>query len=94
VDALAAVSRRVQDATRESGLGVLAITHFSRLLEVLEADTVHVLYGGRIRLTGGPELSERLEAEGYVGVLGETPEPAPAPSGAGFGDGPFTDPLG
>ena len=94
VDALAAVSRRVQDATRESGLGVLAITHFSRLLEVLEADTVHVLYGGRIRLTGGPELSGRLEAEGYAGVLGKTPEPAPAPSGAGFGDDPFTDPLG
>jgi len=97
VDALAAVSRRIQEATDEDGLGVLAITHFSRLLEVLEPDQVHVLARGRIHTSGGPELAERLEAEGYVGVLGETGTPVDLPIGithqAGFGDDPFVDPL-
>ena len=85
------------EATDEAGLGVWAITHFSRLLEVLEPDQVHVLARGRIHTSGGPELAERLEAEGYVGVLGETGTPVDLPIGithqAGFGDDPFVDPL-
>ena len=97
VDALTTVSRRIQEATDEDGLGVLAITHFSRLLEVLEPDRVHVLARGRIHASGGPELAERLEAEGYVGVLGETGTLVDLPVGithqAGFGDDPFADPL-
>ena len=97
VDALAAVSRRIQEATEEDGLGVLAITHFSRLLEVLEPDRVHVLARGRIHTSGGPELAEQLEAEGYVGVLGEAGTPVDLPLGithqAGFGDDPFADSL-
>ena len=68
--ALAAASKRIQEATEEDGLGVLAITHFSRLLDVLEPDRVHVLAAGRIQAVGGSELAERLEAEGYAGVLG------------------------
>ena len=97
VDALAAVSRRIQEATDEDDLGVLAITHFSRLLEVLEPDRVHVLARGRIHTSGGPELAEQLEAEGYVGVLGEAGTPVDLPLGithqAEFGDDPFADPL-
>ena len=69
VDALAAVSQRIQDFTQEQNLGVLAITHFSRLLEVLEPDHIHILNDGSIQMTGGPELVERLEEEGYQGLL-------------------------
>ena len=65
IDALALVAARVKEATDEDGLGVLAITHFSRLLDVLKPDRVHVLDDGRIRVSGGPELVVRLEAEGY-----------------------------
>ena len=65
IDALALVAARVRDATDEDDLGVLAITHFSRLLDVLKPDRVHVLGDGRIRVSGGPELVVRLEAEGY-----------------------------
>ncbi len=67
VDALRAVSRRVEAATEETGLGVLAITHYSRLLRELHADRVHVLSAGRIVTSGGPELADELERTGYVG---------------------------
>ena len=101
VDALAAVARRIQEATEEDGLGVLAITHFGRFLEVLEPDRVHVLARGRIQVVGGPELAERLEAEGYTGVLAEAGASVGLPTGvthpdgheAGFGEDPFADPL-
>ncbi|CAI8350820.1 MAG: Vegetative protein 296 [Acidimicrobiales bacterium AG-410-I20] len=69
VDALAAVSQRIQGFTQEQNLGVLAITHFSRLLEVLEPDQIHILNDGSIQMTGGPELVDRLEEEGYQGLL-------------------------
>ncbi|MDE0894845.1 MAG: Fe-S cluster assembly ATPase SufC [Acidimicrobiales bacterium] len=101
VDALAAVARRIQEATEEDGLGVLAITHFGRFLEVLDPDRVHVLARGRIQAVGGPELAERLEAEGYAGVLAEAGASVGLPTGvthpdgheAGFGEDPFADPL-
>lgn len=65
VDALRAVSRRVERATSEWGLGVLAVTHFRRLLQELRADRVHVMVGGRIVAQGGPELAEELDTTGY-----------------------------
>ena len=65
IDALALVASRIKDATDQDDLGVLAITHFSRLLDVLKPDRVYVLGDGRIRVSGGPELVVRLEAEGY-----------------------------
>ncbi len=65
VDALRAVARRVERATTEWGLGVLAVTHFRRLLEELRADRVHVMVGGRIVAHGGPELAEELDTTGY-----------------------------
>ena len=90
VDALRAVSRRIEAATNESGLGVLAITHYSRLLHELRPDQVHVLSRGRIAATGGPELAVELEGTGYAGYVDD--EPAPAPRKAAAAD-PFADPL-
>jgi Fe-S cluster assembly ATP-binding protein len=66
VDALAAVGRRVEEATSEWGLGVLAITHFRRLLKVLEPDVVHVLSAGTVVASGGPELAEVVDRTGYA----------------------------
>jgi Fe-S cluster assembly ATP-binding protein len=70
IDALRDCARRVEAATNEIGLGVLAITHYSRLLHELHADRVHVLARGQIVRSGGPELSEELEERGYAGMLG------------------------
>jgi Fe-S cluster assembly ATP-binding protein len=66
VDALAAVGRRVEEATTEWGLGVLAITHFRRLLDVLHPDVVHVLSDGLVVATGGSELAETVDRMGYA----------------------------
>ena len=74
VDALRLVARRVAAATTEFGLGVLAITHYSRLLTELVPSTVHVLSQGRIVDTGGPELATELERTGYAAYGGE-PDP-------------------
>ena len=65
VDALGAVARRLQDATTEWGCGILAITHFRRLLQELTPTMIHVVSGGRVVATGGPELAEVLERDGY-----------------------------
>jgi Fe-S cluster assembly ATP-binding protein len=75
VDALRDVARRVEAATEETGLGVLAITHYTRLLDVLRPDRTHILWKGRIVESGGPELAERLESTGYAEwVDAEVPE--------------------
>lgn len=74
VDALRDCSRRVEEATQEWGLGVLAITHYSRLLRELEVDRVHILAGGRIRAEGGPELADELEESGYGAYVSDEPE--------------------
>ncbi|MBV8462825.1 MAG: Fe-S cluster assembly ATPase SufC [Acidimicrobiales bacterium] len=66
VDGLAAVGRRIEEATREWDLGVLAITHFRRLLDVLTPDVVHVLQDGRVVATGGPELADMVDRAGYT----------------------------
>ncbi|MEZ5180185.1 MAG: Fe-S cluster assembly ATPase SufC [Acidimicrobiales bacterium] len=92
VDALRDCSRRVEEATSETGLGVLAITHYTRLLRELKVDQVHILVKGQIRHTGGPELADELEDQGYAAYLDPEPEPeAPAadPFADPFGPGPF-----
>ena len=91
VDALRACARRVEAATNEDDLGVLAITHYSRLLDVLRPDVVHILAGGEIRATGGPELADELEHTGYAAYVGDEPdEEAEAdPFADPFGPGPF-----
>jgi Fe-S cluster assembly ATP-binding protein len=65
VDALHLVSQRIEAATKEWNLGVLAITHFQKLLDELQADVIHVLVHGKIVTSGGPELARELEATGY-----------------------------
>jgi Fe-S cluster assembly ATP-binding protein len=70
VDGLRAVARRVRRAVDEDGLGVLAITHYQRLLHELRPDVVHVLVGGRIVRSGGPELAPELERTGYAADVG------------------------
>ena len=66
IDALRAVSRRVEAATEEFGLGVLAITHYHRLLDELKPDVVHILARGTLVAEGGPELAQRIETDGYA----------------------------
>jgi len=68
VDSLREVSRRVERMTQESNLGVLAITHYVRVLNELRPDRVHVMLDGRIARSGGPELADELEAHGYEGI--------------------------
>ena len=65
VDALKIVSEGVNRAKGETDLGVLLITHYTRILRYIHPDFVHVMIGGRIVEEGGPELAERLEDEGY-----------------------------
>ena len=66
IDALGIVARGVQEVRAErTALGVLLVTHYTRILELLRPDVVHVLVEGRVVEHGGPELADRLEAEGY-----------------------------
>jgi Fe-S cluster assembly ATP-binding protein len=74
IDALRAVARRVAELARDGGVGVLAITHYYRLLSELPVDQVHVLAGGRVVATGGPELALELEDSGYVSYEEEAEE--------------------
>jgi len=71
VDALRDVARRVEAMTTEDDLGVLAITHYNRLLHELRPDRIHVLMGGRIVASGGPELAGQLEETGYEGLAAD-----------------------
>ncbi len=66
IDALRDCAQRVEDATREMNLGVLVITHYSRLFEQLKPDFVHILTSGRIVKSAGPELADELEVTGYA----------------------------
>ena len=66
IDALRDCAKRVEDATKETNLGVLVITHYSRLFEELKPDFVHILAKGRIVKSGGPELADVLERDGYA----------------------------
>jgi Fe-S cluster assembly ATP-binding protein len=65
VDALKVVSEGVNRAKEDTGLGVLLITHYTRILRYITPDYVHVFVAGKVAEQGGPELAERLEAEGY-----------------------------
>ena len=65
VDALKIVSEGVNRAQEAENLGVLLITHYTRILKYIKPDFVHVFVAGKVAEEGGPELAERLEAEGY-----------------------------
>jgi Fe-S cluster assembly ATP-binding protein len=102
VDALRDVSRRVERMTNDDGLGVLAITHYARLLTELRPDRVHVMLAGRVVMSGGPELADRLEETGYEGIAAEVgidaltvqmPNAADPFSDPTVANNPFADPL-
>jgi Fe-S cluster assembly ATP-binding protein len=65
VDALKVVSEGVNRAKENTGLGLLLITHYTRILRYITPDFVHVFVDGRVAEEGGPELADRLENEGY-----------------------------
>jgi len=65
VDALKIVSEGVNRAKENTGLGLLLITHYTRILRYIKPDFVHVFVNGRIAEQGGAELADRLEDEGY-----------------------------
>ncbi|MBF4597372.1 Fe-S cluster assembly ATPase SufC [Curtobacterium sp. VKM Ac-2889] len=65
VDALKIVSEGVNRAKAATSLGVLLITHYTRILRYIKPDFVHVFVAGKIAEQGGPELADRLENEGY-----------------------------
>ncbi|QFG68732.1 Fe-S cluster assembly ATPase SufC [Ornithinimicrobium pratense] len=65
IDALKVVSEGVNRVKENTGLGVMLITHYTRILRYIQPDHVHVFVGGRVAESGGRELADRLEAEGY-----------------------------
>ena len=79
IDALRDCARRVEEMSNDTHdgepLGVLAITHYARLLTELRPDHVHILVKGRIVARGGAELADLLEVDGYAAFVasGRTP---------------------
>jgi Fe-S cluster assembly ATP-binding protein len=76
IDAVRIVSEGVNRVARREGTGVLVITHYKRILDYIRPQFVHILLGGRIVESGGPELVELLEREGYDWVRAKYPEAA------------------
>ena len=68
IDALRIVGEGINAIMRKPDKAVLLITHYQRLLDYVKPDFVHVLAGGRIVRSGGPELALQLESEGYEAV--------------------------
>jgi Fe-S cluster assembly ATP-binding protein len=75
IDAVREIAGLVE-ALRSPNLGVLIITHYSRILRYMNPDRIHVMVDGRIVDSGGPEVAERLETEGYASVGEAPPRPA------------------
>lgn len=88
IDALRDCARRVEDMSNdaERALGVLAITHYSRLLDELKPDFVHILVDGRIVETGGAELAATLETDGYGAFAPQTHDDAADASASALAD--------
>jgi Fe-S cluster assembly ATP-binding protein len=84
IDALRDCARRIESMTDE-GLGALVITHYNRLLEELHPDVIHILVKGRIVASGGPELADLLERDGYAAFTGGADDPEPS-TGSGLDD--------
>jgi Fe-S cluster assembly ATP-binding protein len=73
IDALKVVAEGVNNSMKTTPLGVLIITHYQRILNFIKPDFVHIVVDGKIVQSGGPELAEKLEDEGY-GWAYEQPE--------------------
>ncbi|MDJ1371123.1 Fe-S cluster assembly ATPase SufC [Gulosibacter molinativorax] len=69
VDALRIVSEGVNRAHQENGLGIMLITHYTRILRYIKPDFVHVFVNGKVADQGGHELADKLENEGYDSYL-------------------------
>jgi Fe-S cluster assembly ATP-binding protein len=66
IDALRVVAKGINEVRRDRAeLGVVLITHYRRLLDLVTPDRVHILVNGQVAATGGPELAEQLERDGY-----------------------------
>ena len=66
IDALNVVAAAVNAVKAETGMGVLIITHYQRILHVVKPDRVSIIFDGRVEHEGGPELVDQLEREGYA----------------------------
>ena len=73
VDALRVVSEGVNRVRQNPDVGVLLITHYTRILRYIKPDFVHVFVDGKVVEEGGPELADRLEDEGYDRYLAAAP---------------------
>ena len=71
IDALNVVAHGVNTVAQPSGMGVLIITHYQRILHLIEPQFVHIMFDGRIVKQGGPELVEQLETHGYQWIRDE-----------------------
>jgi Fe-S cluster assembly ATP-binding protein len=71
IDALNVVAHGVNTVAKGNDMGVLIITHYQRILHLVQPTRVSVMFEGRIVKEGGPELVERLEREGYAGIKEE-----------------------
>jgi Fe-S cluster assembly ATP-binding protein len=77
IDAVREVAHLVEELRRDD-LGVLIITHYSRILRYMKPDKIHVMVAGKVVRSGGPEIAAELEASGYVDLAdGESLVPAP-----------------
>jgi len=76
IDRLQDVATGISALRDEQGAGVLQITHYQRILDYVEPDHVHVMLDGKVATSGGPELAEKLEDEGYEWVREEAMETA------------------
>jgi Fe-S cluster assembly ATP-binding protein len=65
IDALNVVAHGVNTVAKEAGMGVLIITHYQRILRLVQPQRVSIMFDGRIAKEGGPEGGEEVEAEGY-----------------------------
>jgi Fe-S cluster assembly ATP-binding protein len=71
IDRLQDVAKGINALRDEVGTGILQITHYQRILDYVEPDTVHVMLDGQVVMEGGPELAEKLEDKGYDWVREE-----------------------
>ena len=67
VDAVRVVADNIRKFMESTGAGVILITHYSRILEYLDPDHIHIMKDGRIMMEGGKELVQKIEKEGYEG---------------------------
>jgi Fe-S cluster assembly ATP-binding protein len=66
VDALRIVSKGVNEYKAQADVGIMLITHYTRILRYIAPDRVHVFVNGKVVASGGPELADELEENGYV----------------------------